>query len=400
MYASPEEEERFYSAHPDLDPGPGPFADLPPADDERQTRLHSVDAGAAADGNEKEGERPPGLSWLPRPTGPTLDALLAGTLATPKPTVGAVNGGAPLFYRGAVNGVAGESGAAKTWTILASGAQELAIGERFWFVDYESSLPDILGRLLLLGADPEALRERFTYIQPEIKMDGTARALLVEGLGRHRPTLVGIDSTGEALATEGARPNEDDEVARWFQNTARVLARVSYDDAPGPAVVLADHVAKVEGGLWPIGSQRKRAAITGAQYIQTIETPFSRTSPGASLLTCAKDRNGFYSHGQRVARLVIDHPDETHTTFELEVPKGGGQQGYDGPKPELLIKIQAAIKTAGRALSATKIEAIVGGRSTTTRTAIAWLSVKGYLSEDTPYDVLREWSPDDEMEDE
>lgn len=28
------------------------------------------------------------------------------------------------------------------------------------------------------------------------------------------------------------------------------------------------------------------------------------------------------------------------------------------------------------------------------------LALKGYLSEKTPYDVIREWSPDDETEDE
>jgi hypothetical protein len=52
------------------------------------------------------------------------------------------------------------------------------------------------------------------------------------------------------MALDGAKPNDDD-TARWFRGLP-AAARL------GPAVVVIDHVVKSdEGGLWPIGSQRK-----------------------------------------------------------------------------------------------------------------------------------------------
>ena len=75
-----------------------------------------------------------------------------------------------------------------------------------------------------------------------------------------------MDSIGESLAAEGFKPNDDDDVTRWFRLLPRRLAR------NGAAVMGVDHVTKsAEGrGLYAIGSQRKLAAIDGAAYLVDV----------------------------------------------------------------------------------------------------------------------------------
>src|SRR5690606_21078951 len=105
------------------------------------------------------------------------------------------------------------------------------------------------------------------------------------------------------------------EVARWFKTWPRRIARHHC----APAVVVLDHLAKAgDTGLWPIGSQRKRAAIDGAQYIQRVGRGrgFSRKRAGSATLTCAKDRGGHYQAGQKVAELVVT-PDPDGGTLSL-----------------------------------------------------------------------------------
>src|SRR5690606_3665542 len=93
------------------------------------------------------------------------------------------------------------------------------------------------------------------------------------------PALVVVDSTGEALSLEGANPNADEDIAAWFREVPKRIAR------SGPAVLLLDHMPKSsDSDLWPIGSQRKRAAIDGAQYLQEVVTSFSREKAGVARL--------------------------------------------------------------------------------------------------------------------
>lgn len=74
---------------------------------------------------------------------------------------------------------------------------------------------------------------------------------------------------------------------------------------PGsPAVLVIDHVVKSRDtrGLWPGGSQRKLAAITGAAYMVT-ELPGYELREGAEgrlRITCSKDRHGTWRKGQHV----------------------------------------------------------------------------------------------------
>lgn len=250
--------------------------------------------------------------WGDVPLDGILDGIAAGTLALPKPTVGMLaDGSAGLFYPGRVNGIAGESGAGKGWIALTVAVEQMGLGRHGYYIDYEDSPALAMIRLVqVLGVDPLVVRQYFHYLHPA-RHDQDGIAELVERVTFTPDAFVVIDSTGESIAAAGWNQNHDENVAAWFQSLAHPLA-----DQGGATVLLLDHMVKSEdGGLWPIGSQRKRAAITGAQYVAEVADPFSKGKDGMVVLRVAKDR-----HGAREARAVatyiqFQHPIESMTTM-------------------------------------------------------------------------------------
>jgi hypothetical protein len=142
----------------------------------------------------------PGDTWQPVELGDVVAGLLSGRLTRPAPTVGMRQDGAGLFYPGKVNGVAGASGAGKSWTALYASAQQLAEGRHVVYVDFEDDAAGVVARLLDLGVSPEVIPERLHYLQPDEPYSDAAAAQLAETITAHAPTLVIIDSTGESMA--------------------------------------------------------------------------------------------------------------------------------------------------------------------------------------------------------
>ncbi|MDQ0424291.1 AAA family ATPase [Cellulomonas iranensis] len=297
-------------------------------------------------------------SWQPADLADTVAGLLGGTIARPAPTIGYVTNGLALFYPGKVNGIAGESGSGKSWTALLVCAQQITDGEHSLYIDFEDDAASIVARLLDMGAAPEAIVARFHYVHPHERFDVVATEAVAALLDTHHPTVAVIDSTGEALSLDGLRPNEDDDVARWFRNLPAGMA------ARGPAVIVLDHVTKADdSGLWPIGSQRKRAAISGAQYMQRAGRPFAKGHPGEAVLICAKDRHGTYRINQRVARLTVD-PDGDQVTVQL-VTADNPTADAAGFRPTTLMKrVSDALAAAPEPLTTRAIRERVNGKST------------------------------------
>ncbi len=317
----------------------------------------------------------PGESWAALDLTETLAGVLAGTIERPSPTIGRRADGPGLFYRGRVNGVAGASNAGKSWTGFYTCAQEMAAGEHVVYVDLEDDDHGAVTRLLDLGTDPEAIRGRFHYVRPAEAFGLLAAARFAQLLDQVAPSVVVIDSTGESLALEGAKPNDDDDVARWFRRMPTAIARRC-----GAAVVVLDHVTKAEdGGLWPIGSQRKRAAITGAQYMQVNVKPFDRTTTGYSKLVCAKDRHGNYHQSQTVALLHVA-PGEDGVRLELRAPAETGASGVGTWKPTAIMEnISRTLEDAGEALSFRGIDERVSGKADHKRAALRALAEAGHI---------------------
>lgn len=253
-----------------------------------------------------------------------LDQAEAGELVLPVPDVGVVEGShAGLFYSAKVNGIAGASGDGKSWIALAVGLQEMRKGRRFIYCDFEDGAATAVLRLLAIGASVDLLRERFHYVAPR-RHDRAGIRELVELVGSETsPPFVVLDSTGEAMALAGQHQNDDNATAEWFAVLARPLAEA------GATTVLVDHVTKdSDGGLFPSGSQRKRAAVTGVQYVAQSVEPFSREQDGCTALVVAKDRPGARAKGEVASYVRFAHPVESVETI---AGHGDGHGHGDGP---------------------------------------------------------------------
>lgn len=324
-----------------------------------------------------EAEDSPGSSWAAVSLAETVAGVVSGTITRPTPTIGRRADGRALFYRGKVNGVAGASNAGKSWTGFYSCAQEITDGAHVVYVDLEDDMAAAVARLLDLGVPADVIVERFHYVSPAEAFTYAAAEAFGRLLDEVRPSLVVIDSTGESMALDGAKPNDDDDVARWFRRLPTAVARRC-----GAAVLVLDHVTKAEdGGLWPIGSQRKRAAIGGAQYMQVNVRPFDRTTAGFSKLVCAKDRHGNYHQGQTVALLRVD-PTAGGVSIELGTPQETTSSGVGTWRPTgLMERVSKALEAAGEPLTFRGIkEAGVKSRDGNITAAVQALEAGGHVT--------------------
>lgn len=263
-------------------------------------------------------------SWAALDLADVVSGLLDGTLDRPHPDVGFREDGLALFYTSRVNGVYGSSGDGKSWITGHIARQEIEAGATVWWIDFEDDEIGTVARLLDLGTDPTAIIERFRYRKPAVGLGLDQREPLFEQLDLERPTVVVIDSTGEWLGLHGIEGNKDEQVAAWMAMYPKQLARA------GAAVILIDHMPHdSKGRLEPIGSQRKKAAISGAAYLVTALAELGRDRIGKSRLTNAKDRNGYWVRGKPAAELILDatqHPYRcelvTPTTTDNDGPAG------------------------------------------------------------------------------
>jgi hypothetical protein len=313
-------------------------------------------------------------SWSEIDLTAVVAGLLAGTITRPTPTIGHRSDLVSIFYEGKVNTLFGPSGDGKTMVADVVAVQQLALGSDVTWVDFEDDQITTASRLLELGATPEAVTERFHYFAPSEPFSDVAK----EGFRRHverlHPRLVVIDSAGEAMAIDGTKPNDDDSVARWMRHLPRFMASL------GPCVVFIDHSTKAQDEpLYASGSQRKRAAVTGAAYrVEAIKgKEFGRGREGRCKLICAKDRNGNFARGTKVAELVIDATTTPYLAV-LEPPEPGA--GTDGAfKPTVLMEKACRWLEANPGATKNTTERSVLGRAEYVRQAVEILVSEGWV---------------------
>jgi AAA domain-containing protein len=102
-------------------------------------------------------------TWAPIP----LDDVIDGRAADPPPAHLRRDDGHALLYAGRVHALFGEPEACKGWIALHAAAECLAGGGRVLYVDFEDGVLSVVGRLMALGADREAVLERFVYVRPD-----------------------------------------------------------------------------------------------------------------------------------------------------------------------------------------------------------------------------------------
>lgn len=318
-----------------------------------------------------------GASWRPANLGELVKGLQDGTLVPPQPSVGRLTDGSHWLYAAATNGLAGESGCGKTWTALATVKSELDDGNNVIYIDMENGPLGIASRLLSLGvpADVVGDKSRFAYVRPDEAFKDDVRAVFWIFLELLQPTLVVLDSTGESMALEGTDPNSDDAVAIWFQRVATAIAN------HGPAVLLLDHLPKSDSGAAsPIGSQRKRAAISGAQFIQQVgkDMAFAKGRPGQARITATKDRHGYFVTGESSITLTIT-PEASRGPNGVEAALGPDVNDEWAPTRHML-GVSEFLTGAQGPQTTEAIKKGTKGKSETVLRALQVLITSGYIT--------------------
>lgn len=262
--------------------------------------------GARGCGTSAVLERDPGTpsSWVPV----DLSVVLADGYEPPAASLGTFGGTGGLFYPGEVNTIAGPSGVGKSWVAVATVAEELHAGRDCLYIDHEATAATIASRLRCFGVSTEVILRHLTYVNPADAhtVDLSAWNAL---LSRTFSVAV-VDGVTAAMNLYGGGTNEQDAVARWFEEVPKPLARQT-----GAAVITVDHVSKTGGSSgFAVGSQHKRAAVTGVSY--NVELNGSQLAPGCRgtlKLVVGKDRHGdvlsrsvMNSNGSVAASLTFD----------------------------------------------------------------------------------------------
>jgi len=258
----------------------------------------------------------------------------AGGLQRALPTVLQRDDGAALLYAGKTNTIFGESGAGKTWLLYIAAAQLILAGRHVIIIDFEDDAISYFLRLIALGVPPELVIGYSTYYPVGV---GAAEEDLedIDAIIAERDTaMVGIDSTGEALAAQGLNQDKDNEVAFWMGRLPRRWARL------GPCVTMLDHMP--HGGGREIGSQRKRAGVSGAAYEAIATEPFSKGKAGTLTLKVAKDRGGNYAKGTEQAVIAFT-PSIDGTVMDYAVAVGSGRAITSTPRERSIADYEDAI---------------------------------------------------------
>jgi hypothetical protein len=318
-----------------------------------------------------------GASWRPASLSELVKGLQDGTVVPPQPTVGRLTDGSYWLYAGATNGLAGESGCGKTWTALAAVKSELNDGNNVIYIDMENGPLGLVSRLLNLGVPADVIgdKSRFAYVRPNEAFRDDVRAVFWIFLELLQPTLVVLDSTGESMAMEGTDPNSDDAVAVWFQRFATPIAD------RGPAVLLLDHLPKSDSGAAsPIGSQRKRAAISGVQFIQQVgkDMAFAKGRPGQARLTATKDRHGYFVTGESNITLTIT-PETSRGPSGVDAALGPDVNDEWAPT-RFMLAVSEYLKGAQGPQTTAAIKKGTKGKSETVLKGLQVLIASGYVS--------------------
>lgn len=329
-------------------------------------------------------------SWKPV----DLTGVLEGSWRAAEPTVGRRADGVGLFYPGKVHTVSSESEGGKTWLALAAVLQELRAGNSVVYVDFEDDEGGVVGRLLALQADRLDLASRFHYVRP---MDPLGTGIHLDDLDELMrdvgPTLGVVDGVTEAMTLHGLDTNSNSDAAKFGRMLPRRLA------AAGAASVSIDHVTKsAEGrGRYSLGAVHKLNAVDGAAYILENRNAFGVGITGRSTIRIAKDRPGQLRRHALTSSgglhwfgdLVLTSHTEDFAEVEIATPVDRAETDF---RPtHVMGEVCRALMDAGKPLSGQQLEAVVRGKAVTIRQARALLQIDGYVSETTPFSLLKPW---------
>lgn len=327
-----------------------------------------------------------------------LKSVLDGSYKAPQPTVGCRDDGIGLFYPGKLNSVAGESEGGKTWLALMACLTEINRGNHVVYLDFEDDAGAVVSRLLVLGAHPDDIVERFHYVRPEAAPDVADRIVFMEAVSAVRPVLAVADGVTEGMSMFGLELKDNTDIATFSRRLLRPFTKL------GAAAVTLDHVVKngENRGRYSIGGVHKLNGLSGVMYIVEPIEPFGIGLTGKSRVRIAKDRPAQIRRhalpGRRgdmhwFADLVVASRDETFAEAHLYAPlpqpdaedlKAAEQEKEREAKEEAQIqaaqeKILTVLGKAKEPLNGKAIEDLVSGRASITRRALTRLVHDGHV---------------------
>ena len=315
-----------------------------------------------------------------------LAELTLDGIERPKPEIGTLGGQVPLFYRGKIHAIYGESEAGKTWLAYQAILEAVRDGHGALILDFEDTAQTAAMRFLTLQATPEEL-SRIAFIAPSSAItDAGAREALRAAIAAVEPSIVFIDGTTEAMAIHGLNPLDNVDIANFTRRLLRPLAGLEFR----PAVVTSDHVVKSteSRGRYAIGGIHKLNIIDGASYQLESVSPIRPGAIGRSKVYVTKDRSGSVrehavteSKGRQwIGTLTIDGaslPGILEVSLEpasaTEIPDP------DATDPKLYRRIHELLERQP-GLGVGEIKARISGRSADINRALAALEDDGSIT--------------------
>ncbi|MFD8300704.1 AAA family ATPase [Streptomyces bauhiniae] len=325
--------------------------------------------------SESEPLQAPRSSWVPQ----DLTAVLDGTAEPILPTVGYREDGPGLFYPGRTHWVAAESESGKTWFALHACRQEIERGHAVVYVDFEDDAAGVVGRLLVLGADPDDVAARFLYVRPEGRPTELELLALADQLAHARPTLAVVDGVTEAMAVFGLDPLKLDDVPKFTRWMIRPLVLA------GAAVVALDHVVKAADnrGRYAIGSAHKLNGLNGAMYVLEKVVGIGVGVTGRTRVRISKDRPAQLRRHALPGRdggmawfgdLVVESHGQEHATVRLFPPA-------ERPEVDRQEDVLRVLEEAGIPLGVNSVAKLAAGRKADVSVALKQLATAGRLLE-------------------
>ena len=287
----------------------------------------------------------------------------------------------PLLYSGKINDVHGDSEAGKSWFALHIAVQEMhESGNQVLYLDFEDDAGSVYQRLIDLGCNEQTIRERFTYINPTNKLNTFEQPSYLSLITMDRThTLAVVDGVTEAMALEGLTGRDESEVAKWHSIVTKPLA------AAGWGVLTIDHTP--HGEQRAIGSQHKKAAITGVSYLLDSIAQFAPGQNGMSRLKIEKDRPGWCRQNAEPGSRPQWYGDFTlDGSYGLMRPniwpwkkRDVNEPQYIAAPPEDVLKSVLAFVKQSPGAGIKIIREAVKGKAVTIDWAIEWLLDHGNL---------------------
>ena len=223
-------------------------------------------------------------------------SFLDGTYEPIEPTIGLMDNGRYLFYRGETHTIAGDSGSGKSLIAQCLCVEVMSAGERVLYLDFESRPAAVTQRMMELGTTREQYLSLFDYAgKVESGLLATADREQFRYLLTREYALCIIDgySAAERLLIPGTA-DLDVKAGQFHELLPQRIAAQT-----GAAVIMVDHVTKSRTGRngYQVGSFNKKGVLGGTLLLVEPEvkprkTTAAQPARGTVRGWLAKDRPG------------------------------------------------------------------------------------------------------------